>query len=133
MLRQLNILHVDDSNAIILYIKIMLMEVPSIRSVEPAHTVAEAQEALRTKDIDVVILDINLPDGNGLELLAWIRQNYPGKSVIMFSNNSDEFFRKAAERAGADHFLDKSMEFEELISVLKTIKLKNTPGHEKRI
>jgi DNA-binding NarL/FixJ family response regulator len=121
---KINILHVDDSRAIILYIKAMLMEVPAIKMIESAGTVAEAKEVLNTRAIDVAILDINLPDGSGLMLLDWIKIHHPSMKVIMFTNNSDSFFKEAAARSGADHFLDKSMEFEDLIKILKNIQIK---------
>ena len=124
MSKKINILHVDDSNTIKLYIKILLMEVPVIKAIESADTIAQAKEMLAKNETDVVILDINLPDGSGLELLEWIRKNRPVLKVIMFSNNSDQFFRSAAQKAGADHFLDKSMEFEDLIKTLKKIQTK---------
>ncbi len=106
------------------------MEVSGIQAIESAYSLAEAKTVLHAKVMDVVILDINLPDGNGLTLLEWIKQHYPAMTVIMFTNNSDLFFRKAAKKAGADHFLDKSMEFEGLIKILKTLKLKQTLSHE---
>ena len=69
----------------------------------------------------MAILDIDVPDGNGIELLEWIKKEYPAIIVIMFSNNADPFFRKAAENSGADYFLDKSMEFEGITQILKSI------------
>ena len=128
---KINILHVDDSSAIKLYIKIMLMEISSIHILESAGTVAQAKTVLHSQPIDVAILDINLPDGNGLSLLAWIKKHYPSIIVIMFSNNSDSFFRSASQKAGANYFLDKSMEFEDLINILKIIKSNHSNTHEK--
>jgi two-component system OmpR family response regulator len=134
MTRKINILHVDDSKSIKLYIKIMLMEISSIQVLESAGNVAQAKTLLHSKTMDVSILDINLPDGDGISLLKWIKKYYPEMTVIMFSNSSDPFFRSAAQKAGADHFLDKSMEFEDLIKILKTLKLNHTsnyiPCHE---
>lgn len=133
MKTRLNILHVDDSHAVILYTKIMLMEISLINSIDPARTVSAARQALATKFFEVVILDINLPDGNGIDLLKWVKRNYPQKVTIMFTNSSDEFFRREAEKAGVDHFLDKSMEFEDLLEILKTIKLTPAPVYEAKM
>lgn len=131
MAKKFNILHVDNSNAIILYIKIMLMEVPGIRSIESVRTVAKAEDALRTKPVDVAILDINLPDGNGIQLLEWVKKRYPSIMVIMFTNSSDRFFRERALSSGADYFLDKSMEFEDIIRILS--EYTTNPSHEKKV
>lgn len=93
------------------------MEVSSINTIESVGTVLQAKELLGKKAMDVVILDINLPDGNGLQLLEWIKKNYPAITVIMLTNNSDSFFREIAKKSGAEYFLDKSMEFEDLIKI----------------
>ncbi len=127
MTKKLNILHVDNSNAIILYIKILLMEIPRIQNLESVGTVAQAEEALQNKPFDVAILDINLPDGNGIQLLQWVKKRYPSVMVIMFTNSSDQFFRDYALSMGADHFLDKSMEFEDIIKILSNYNPQATP------
>lgn len=98
MKKKFKILHVDDSSAIILYIKIILMEVSSIKEIRSAGTVAQAKDILETDRFDVVILDINLPDGNGLMLLEWIKKHHPGIIVIMFTNNYDSFSGQQLKR-----------------------------------
>lgn len=131
MTKKIHILHVDNSNAIILYIKIMLMEIPGIQNIESVGSVVQAEEVLQNKPIDVAILDINLPDGNGIQLLEWVKKKYPAVMVIMFTNSSDQFFRDRALSSGADHFLDKSMEFEDIIKILSDYN--PTPSHEEKI
>jgi two-component system response regulator YesN len=133
MTKKLNILHVDDSKAIILHIKKLLSKTPAIQKIETSGTVAEAKALLKIRKIDVAILDISLPDGNGIELLAWIKEHYPAIIVIMFTNNSDSFFRRYAQKSGADYFLDKSMEFEDLLKILKKKIIQIPNHHETRV
>lgn len=111
MTKILNVLCVDNSKTIIKYIKLILAETPAI-SFQSASTIIWAK-TLINEETDVVILDINLPDGNGIEFLQWIKQNYPGIRVIVFTNNSNLFIQNTVRELGAD-FLDKSLEFEEI-------------------
>ena len=125
MTRQLNILQVDNSVVISLYVKIMLLSVTTIKQIEVAGTIKKAKIKLKNKAFDIVIMEIFLPDGNGIELLNWIKQQHPSVIVIVFTNDSDSFFKKNAERSGADYFLDKSTGFEMLVQIIKKHKLGN--------
>ena len=62
----------------------------------------------------VVVLDIQLEGGTGLEVLRAIRQAAPGIAFVVFSNNAGPAYRKRYLGEGADAFLDKSSDFERL-------------------
>ncbi len=109
---KINILLVDDSEIIISGLKKMLSDIKNINRIETAGTLAEATELVNRGEINTVILDINLPDGNGLNFLKWIKTNHPAVVVMMLSNMASDFHRRAAEKRGADHFFDKSTEFD---------------------
>ena len=121
MKNKLNILHLDDSEAIIAHEKKMLEPVTNIQPIETANTILQAKEIVIRQSIDAAIFGMNLPDGNGISLLKWIKQNHPATSVIMFSNHADSFFRDAAARASAGHFLDKSTEFEQIPKIISEL------------
>ena len=118
MSKKINILHLDDSEAIIAHVKKILEPLSNIQTIETAGTILQAKEIANSQIIDVAILDMNLPDGNGISLLKWIKQNHPATAVVMFSNHSDSFFRDAAAKAGAMYFLDKSTEFEQIPRII---------------
>ena len=63
---------------------------------------------------DVVVLDVQLEGGNGLDVLKAIRAAGPGAAFVVFSNNSGPAYRKRYLGAGAAGFLDKSTEFDQL-------------------
>lgn len=63
---------------------------------------------------DVVVLDVQLEDGSGLEVLRALHPSHPGIAFVVFSNNASPVYRKRYLRAGAVHFLDKSSEFDRL-------------------
>ncbi|NML48259.1 response regulator [Ramlibacter sp. G-1-2-2] len=63
---------------------------------------------------DVVVLDVQLEGGSGLEVLQAVRSAQPEVAFIVFSNNSAPAYRKRYLGEGACCFLDKSTEFEQL-------------------
>ena len=63
---------------------------------------------------DVVVLDVQLEGGTGLEVLREVRQAEPGIAFVVFSNNSHPAYRKRYLGHGAAQFLDKSAEFDQL-------------------
>ena len=119
MTKEINILHVDDSTTITSIIGEMLKGLASIGAIERAATCKTAKEIMQGKDIDVVILDIDLPDGNGMELLRWIKSNHPSVRVFIFSNHADVFHRGYAKAYGADHYFDKSTESDLLLNIFE--------------
>ena len=63
---------------------------------------------------DVVVLDVQLEGGTGLEVLKAVRSADPGVAFVVFSNNAAAAYRKRYLREGAAQFLDKSTEFDQL-------------------
>lgn len=63
---------------------------------------------------DVVVLDVQLDGGQGLEVLRAVRPVEPGIAFVVFSNNAGPAYRKRYLGAGAARFLDKSSEFDQL-------------------
>ena len=108
MKNKLNILLVDDSKLILSHLKSILREIKGITLIESAETILSAEKILKDNDIDLIVLDIQLPDGNGIDFLKWVKFKYKKIIVIMLSNQADEYHRSAAEIAGAEYFFDKS-------------------------
>lgn len=108
------VLLVDDSSLITGHLKELLADLDGIGSLWVASAVPAAQAVMKARKVDIVVLDIQLPDGNGIDMLKWIRFMYPDTTVIMFSNLGDEVHRAAARNAGAQYFFDKSYEFDEI-------------------
>lgn len=67
---------------------------------------------------DVVVLDVQLEGGTGLEVLRGVRQAEPGIAFVVFSNNSHAAYRKRYLGEGAARFLDKSAEFDQLVQAV---------------
>lgn len=63
---------------------------------------------------DVVVLDVQLEGGSGLELLKTVKLAAPGVAFVVFSNHSGPAFRRRYLAEGAVQFVDKSTEFAQL-------------------
>lgn len=69
---------------------------------------------------DVVVLDVRLADGSGLQVLQTVRKAYPEIGFVVFSNDTAEAFRKLYLNQGAACFLDKSCDSEQLADAVKS-------------
>jgi len=112
------ILIVDDSLIVAHRVRILLLGQEGIGEVAHAVSYADALAFLSAHRADIALLDIQLPDGNGIELLRYVKQHFPGVQVVMVSNQSNELYRIRCKTLGARHFLDKSTEFDQLTFII---------------
>lgn len=108
---ELSVLIVDDSLIIYERLKLLLMEVEKVQNILYAGSFGDAEQILRQGGVNIVLLDIHLPDKNGIDLLKLIKKEYPSIKVIMITNLADDHYRKLCKRLKADHFIDKSKDF----------------------
>jgi len=78
----------------------------------------QAIDALKKLQPDTVILDIRLPGRSGIEVLKEIKTAHPEIMVIMLTNFDFDQYRKQCSQFGADHFFNKTLEFEKVMNVL---------------
>jgi DNA-binding NarL/FixJ family response regulator len=109
----------DDSATVRERLVTMALDLPEIAVVGQAQDAPGSLGAIRQTRPDVVILDIRIPGGNGIEVLREVKKMSPAPSVIMFTNYAHAQYRKKCEEAGADFFLDKSTEFDKLPQTLE--------------
>ena len=84
-----------------------------------AATIGEARAILATEPIDVILLDVRLPDGSGLDLAAEVRaSSRPAVRIIIISASVLPAERSRAVESGADAFLGKPFGAKDLIDVL---------------
>jgi DNA-binding NarL/FixJ family response regulator len=67
-----------------------------------------------------VVLDIQVPGINGMDLLAQFKREHPACVVMMLTTYAFKEFRQRCAALGADHFFDKSTEFERVTEILST-------------
>ena len=115
------ILIIDDSVWIIERLLLILENVENISAVEYAISYKEATRSIEQVKPDILFLDINLPDTNGIEMLKIFRKKYPEMKIIMFTIHTDSFYRDFCKNLGADYFINKSEEFEIIPRVISEI------------
>jgi DNA-binding response OmpR family regulator len=81
-------------------------------------TVQEALQALRTQPFDWVIVDLRLPTGDGLDILAYARAQQPEARVVIMTAFGSEATRQRALAQGAHAFLSKPFSGETLLAIL---------------
>ena len=96
----------------------ILAESPERWTGEEAVTAEEALELIQRRSYDAVVLDISLPDMNGLEALRAIKALCPGLPVIILSVHSEDQYAVRALRWGASAYLTKDSATEELLKAL---------------
>ena len=79
-----------------------------------------ALEIVESKEFDVVLSDIGLPDGSGYDIIAQAKRKQPVKGVALTGFDSEEDFRRSKE-AGFDFHLTKPIDFHELRTVLAQV------------
>lgn len=99
----------------------MLQTLDFLAEIRSANSYESAEAILVEMTPDLVILDINLGNRSGIELLQFIRENYPTVPVIMLSNQSSVRHRVVCRELGAAHFLDKSTEFGKIRLVVTSL------------
>jgi DNA-binding NarL/FixJ family response regulator len=77
-----------------------------------------ALKAIRETTPDALIVDIQLREGSGLDVVKQIKTERPETKALVLSNSATEPYQHAARAAGADCFLDKSTEFGQLAGIL---------------
>ena len=106
------ILIVDDSVILSDRIIQLIREEGLIHTIVKVGTYELALEQLRLQQPDLILLDISLPDGNGIDLLRMTRNLYPDTKSIIVTNHANDYYKDLCISLGAYSFLDKSKDFE---------------------
>ena len=111
---------VDDSNAVRAFVRASLEDADFAR-VQEADTGFQALQLLAANSFDVVIVDVNMPDINGLELLAFMKKSprQQGARKILISTQVGGQDSKQGVDLGADAFLKKPFEVDELRALIR--------------
>jgi DNA-binding NarL/FixJ family response regulator len=110
------LLIVDNSSAVYRRLIELLGGVESLTALAVARSLAELPDKLLQLRPDIIVLDIDLPDGRSLSHIKRIRAVLPDVRIYLFSNHNE--YKSRATSLGADAFFDKSLEFEQLIALL---------------
>ncbi len=117
----IRVLVVDDHRIVLRGIEEILLKTPDIRVIGDAFTGREALERVGCDEFDIVLLDISMPDRNGLEVLKLIKERKPRLPVLILSMHPEEQYAIRALRAGASGYLTKESALEELIAAIRRV------------
>lgn len=116
----MKILIVDDHQVVREGVRRLLAQLPAAEF-EEAESPAGAMKLYRRWSPDIVILDINLTDGSGIDLLRRLKAENPSVKIVVFSMHSDVVYANSARKAGAMGYVSKSAPAEELLTAIKRV------------
>ncbi|HEB64334.1 MAG TPA: response regulator transcription factor [Chloroflexi bacterium] len=115
------ILLVDDHEVVRLGLRALLERHPDFEVVAEAGTAHEAIERVQDYSPDVVVMDIRLPGGSGIDACQEITQKYPDTKVIMLTSYAEDEMLFSAIRAGAAGYVLKQIGGEDLVRAIEAV------------
>ena len=119
--RTVHVLVVDDSVNVRQRLVEMISALPGVDHVDRAARAAEALQKIAARPPDLMTLDLQMPDGSGLDVLAAIRAEGRSIVTIVLTNYSTDPYRVMCLRAGARFFFDKSTEIQHAIDLVERL------------
>jgi len=119
--RQLRLLLVDDHEVVRQGLAAVISRRENFQVVGEAGTVADAIEAAERFRPDLIVMDVRLPDGSGIEACREIRAEHPEIRVVMLTSYPDEEAVLSAIVAGASGYLLKQIRARDLVSALEAV------------
>jgi DNA-binding NarL/FixJ family response regulator len=119
--RPLRLLVVDDHEVVRQGLVSLLERREHFQVVAEAGTAAEAVEMARKFEPDLVVMDVRLPDGSGIEACREIRAEFPATRVVILTSYPDEEAVLSAIIAGASGYLLKQIRGRDLVSALESV------------
>lgn len=121
MINKIRVLIADDHAIIRHGIKQILSDTDDMVLVGEADGGVQVLHLLRSIESDVVLLDISMPDRNGIDALKMIRKEFPHLPVLILSMHPEELYAVRALRAGAAGYLSKQAAPDQLVTALRQV------------
>jgi len=112
-------MHVEDHRDLRDLMEVLLNSQSDIEVVAQAGSLVEARAHVASSDFDVAVLDLGLPDGNGLDLISDLRRANPHVGVLILSANLDAANLERA--ADADEIMDKLAPLDEVLGTVRRL------------
>lgn len=117
----IRLLIVDDHAIVRHGLRQVVSESEDIKVAAEAGNSQEAIRLLREMEFDMVLLDISLPDKNGIETLKQIKRDRPNLPVIMLTMHAEDEFGVRALKAGASGYLTKQSAHDQLLTAVRQV------------
>lgn len=119
--RSFTVLVVEDHPSVRQRLCELLATETPVQVVADVGSAREAMDAFERFRPDAVVLDLGLPDANGIEVARWVKGIAPFCFVIVLTQFDEPIFAGLARAAGADCFFHKSTQFEHVADVLREL------------
>jgi two-component system response regulator DesR len=127
---RLNVLIADDSSVVRERLAALLEDLPGVRIVSATASVRATLASVRRRRPDLVILDLNMPDGSTLDALRQIGAEQVQSAVVVLTTDPSPEYRQRALELGAKAFFDKSHEFMKVRELVRELAARGTPRLE---
>ena len=117
----LRVLITDDHAIVCEGLKQIIGSDPAFMVMAEVTTAAQAMQVVRAGGVDILVLDISLPDRNGVELLKQLKQEIPSLKVLICSLYHEDAYALRALRAGAAGYVSKQCAPDTLLSALHQV------------
>jgi two-component system invasion response regulator UvrY len=117
----IRILIADDHPMVRAGLRHILSEDPSITEIGEAGSGNETLTRLRSGQWNLLLLDINMPDRNGLDILRNVGASYPDTKVLVLSGFAERLYAVNVLKAGASGYLPKECAPEQLMTAIRTV------------
>jgi DNA-binding NarL/FixJ family response regulator len=94
---------------------------PDVQIVVEGGTARSALDAVRSTPMDVLMIDLSLPDLSGIDVLRQVRGGHPELAVLILSSYPEEQYGLNVLKAGASGFLSKEMASEQLVAAIRAV------------
>lgn len=117
----IRILLADDHQLFLDGLKMLLKEEVNIKLVAEANDGKEVISLLKTQEVDIAVLDVEMPHMDGLETSAYIREHYPATKVLVLTMYNDQAFIRKLIEVGVSGYILKNKGKEELAEAIQDI------------
>ncbi|WP_420993946.1 response regulator [Cupriavidus sp. 30B13] len=117
----IRVLIADDHQIVRAGLRQFISDEPDIRVEGEAASGDEVMTRLREREFDVVVLDISMPDRNGIDVLKMLRQRHPDLPVLILSTYPEDQYAINLIRAGASGYLTKESAPDDLVKAIRTV------------
>lgn len=117
-----SILIVEDSVSITWRLLSFLREIENLEIIGSVRNGSSGLKRILSDTPDIVLLDLQLPGVNGLKIIETLRGKSKNKPyIVVFTNNSNFYFKERCLSLGANEFYDKSVQFEEAVGAIRKL------------
>lgn len=117
----IKVLIADDHPVVRKGLKTILKDAPEIKADDEASDGLQVMELIRKEEYDVLLLDLSMPNLDGLEAISRIKAEKPELAILVISMNPEEVFGMRALKLGASGYLSKDSAPEQLITAIRRV------------